>query len=87
MSKGLEALERIKPYADSTIKADCEIIEKDLLLLRRIMLLIERVDFIFDKHYIVFKDGHYIMISNNLYKILKEVLENDNQRISRRIKK
>ena len=30
MSEGLEALKRIKPYADSSIRADCELIEKEL---------------------------------------------------------
>lgn len=33
MSKGLEALKRIRPYSDSTIDADLEIIEKELKVL------------------------------------------------------
>lgn len=68
---GLEALDGID---DTYYDDEKAIIEKELKVLRRIKMLIERVDFIGNKHYIVFIDGHYMMISNNLYKILKRWL-------------
>ena len=43
MNEGLEALKRIKPYADSSIRADCELIEKELERLAKIDELLEEI--------------------------------------------
>ena len=80
MSKGLEALKRIKPYADSSIRADCEIIEQEL----KVLDIIKRHPFILER---LFDEGGmrddynhdywWGVVTNKEVEMVKEWLNND----------
>ena len=81
MSKGLEALKRLRTYSDSTIDADLEIIENELKVLEIIKKYVDIRDeegdlfkySIVDKQYI--SSGSNLIMSDEEYELLKEVVK------------
>ena len=76
MSKGLKALIMLTTgiITEEQAKEYRHIVEKELKAFELILPLIERVDWIGDKYYLIMCDGHYIRITKKSYDLLKEVL-------------